>query len=336
MRQRERRSAGREGREGRERGCLRSGWPRWEVWGLAALGSLIVLVAGCRPSDAGSPEAALAPAPRVFQVRGAVKTLKEDGRTVVIEHEKIPGYMEAMTMPFRVRDVAELKGVTAGDKVVFRFHVTDEESWVDQIQITARGAVASASGTNAAIPLPESRGPVAGGGRGHPLMDYKFTNQLGQPVSLRDFRGSVLAITFIFTRCPVPEYCPRLTKNFQEVSRKLSAVPGGPTNWHLLSFTIDPGFDTPKILKSYAERHQYDPAKWSFLTGPAERMTELVRESGVKVEPEGGLFNHNFRTLIVGTNGQLQASIPIGGPISDAIVEEMRRALGVADAPRGN
>ena len=169
-------------------------------------------------------------------------------------------------------------------------------------------------------------------------MDYKFTNQLGQSVSLNDFRGNALGITFIFTRCPVPDYCPRLTKNFQEAAQKLARVAqvaNGPTNWHLISFTIDPAFDSPKILKSYAERYQYDPARWSFLTGPSEQITALVRESGVTVEPDAGLFSHNFRTLIVGTNGQLQTSIPIGGPIADGIVVEMLRAMGVTNAGAG-
>jgi len=167
-------------------------------------------------------------------------------------------------------------------------------------------------------------------------MLYKFTNELGRAVSLSDFRGSALGITFIFTRCPVPDYCPRLTRNFEEVCRKLSNtnMPQAPTNWHLLTFTIDPSFDTPPILKSYAERYHYNPNKWSFLTGPNEKITALVEQSGVKVEPaEGGLFTHNFRTLIVGTNGELLNSIPIGGPIAGGIATELLKAMGSTNAP---
>ena len=79
-------------------------------------------------------------------------------------------------------------------------------------------------------------------------MDYKFTNQLGQAVSLSQFDGQALAITFFFTRCPIPEFCPRLSKNFQDVSQKLATRPGGPTNWHLLSVSFDTEFDTPPVL----------------------------------------------------------------------------------------
>ena len=84
----------------------------------------------------------------------------------------------------------------------------------------------------------------------NPLWYYKFTNELGQAVSLNDFHGQALAITFIYTRCPLPNYCPRLSKNFQEASQKLESLPGAPTNWHFLSISFDPQFDTPAVLQS--------------------------------------------------------------------------------------
>jgi protein SCO1 len=158
-------------------------------------------------------------------------------------------------------------------------------------------------------------------------MDYPFTNQLGQPVTLRSFRGQAVAITFFFTRCPIPEYCPRLSKNFEEASAKLAAMPNAPTNWHLLSVTIDPQFDTPAALRNYARRYQHDPAHWSFLTGPVDKISELAKESGVTSTPDRGLFDHNFRTLIVDPQGKLQMSFPIGGNISDGIVSELLKAI---------
>jgi protein SCO1/2 len=287
------------------------------------------LTQGCADRSARPARSISAEAPRTFDVKGIVVSVPSDRRSAVIRHEAIPGYMAAMTMPFHVKDPAELRGVNAGVSVQFRFHVEAEQSWIDQVNILPAGPTGDA--TNAvpghAAPTTPTPSPVASPSA-HPLMDYKFTNQLGQPVSLSDFRGSALGITFIFTRCPVPDFCPRLTRNFQETSEKLSRLPNAPTNWHLLSFTIDPAFDTPKVLKGYAERFGYDPARWSFLTGPAEQVTALVRESGVTVTPEAGLFTHNFRTLIVGTNGQLLNSIPIGGPISDGIVTELLKAMG--------
>ena len=167
----------------------------------------------------------------------------------------------------------------------------------------------------------------------NPLLDYKFTNELGQAVSLSDFPGQALAITFFFTRCPMPEFCPRLSKNFQEASRKLSAGGEGFTNWHFLSITFDPAFDTPSVLKAYAERYQYDPRHWSFLTGPEDKISELARLSGVKADPDNGLINHNFRTLIIDSTNHLQKVFPIGGDLSEAIVSEMRKAGAVTNLP---
>jgi len=162
-------------------------------------------------------------------------------------------------------------------------------------------------------------------------MDYQFTNELGQAVSLSQFNGQALAITFFFTRCPIPDYCPRLSKNFAEASQKLSAMPDAPTNWHFLSVTFDPEFDTPAVLKSYGERYHYAPAHWSFLTGPPDKIAELARQSDVTFERQGSLFNHNFRTLIISANGKLQTVFPIGGDLSDAILGEMLKAAAVTN-----
>jgi protein SCO1 len=163
-----------------------------------------------------------------------------------------------------------------------------------------------------------------------PLLDYKFTNELGQAVSISDFHGQALAITFFFTRCPMPEFCPRLSKNFQEASRKLSASDAGFTNWHFLSITFDPVVDTPAVLQAYAERYEYDPRHWSFLTGPEDKIREFARLSGVKADPDNGLINHNFRTLIIDATNHLQMVFPMGGDLSEAIVTEMRKAGAVA------
>jgi protein SCO1/2 len=262
-----------------------------------------------------------------FSVKGVVKELAPDRTSVVISHEAVPGYMAAMTMPFKVRDQGLLRGLSAGDEVVFHLHVTGEESWVDGIRKTGKTVAAPdpVSPTAAAAPRPTA-------GREHPLRSFKFTNELGQRVSLDDFRGQALAITFFFTRCPIPEYCPRLSRNFQEASARLASMPDAPTNWHFLSFTFDPDFDTPAVLKAYAERYHYDPAHWSLLTGPRDKINELARLSGVEVNSEAGLFNHNFRTLIVDARGRLQMTFPFGGNLSDALVAQMLKAAGATRA----
>ncbi len=258
---------------------------------------------------------------RSFAARGVVKELKADGRTILLSHEAITNYMDAMTMPFRIKEPKELTGLRPGDQVSFRLSVTASESWIDQVvKITAA--------TPPSPPLEETVGermlPIP---THHPLLDYKFTNELGQRVSLCDFRGQALAITFFFTRCPIPDYCPRLSRNFQEASTRLSLIAAGPTNWHFLSVSFDTQFDSPRVLKAYGEMYHYDPAHWSFLTGSAESVGELARLSDVKFEPEAGSFNHNFRTLVINAAGHLQMVFPIGGDLSSAIVDEILAAV---------
>src|SRR5207302_1181619 len=152
-----------------------------------------------------------------------------------------------------------------GDEISFRLLVSEEESWIDRIEKTRPSHPAQENNSGKGV---EASPPAA---RRHPLLDDKFTNQLGQAVSLGQFHGQALAITFFFTRCPIPDFCPRLSKNFAEASRKLQGMEHGPTNWHMLSISFDPEFDTPSVLKAYAEKYQYDPAHWSFLTGPKDQ-----------------------------------------------------------------
>jgi protein SCO1/2 len=245
-------------------------------------------------------------------------------------HEAIPNYMDAMTMPFKVREARELAGLRPGDKIRYCLKVTDTESWVEQIFRT--GTTSAEESKPADPPAVAARATKPR----HPLMDYPFTNELGQAVRLGDFRGQALAITFFFTRCPIPDYCPRLSKNFEEASQKLMAMPGGPTNWHFLSVTFDPGTDTPSVLRAYGERYQYDPKHWSFVTGPMEKISELASASDLKFENAGGFFNHEFRTLIIDAAGHLQMVFPTSGNLSDAIVAQIVKAAAVPSRPPGS
>jgi protein SCO1/2 len=268
-----------------------------------------------------------------------VKEVAADGKAVIIAHEAIPNYMEAMTMPFTIKEPGELTGLRPGDNILFRLRVTDSESWVEGISKNTGtqtvGQAARLSGGSLTLG-PSKAGETPAPLRRHPLLDYPFTNELAQAVRLSDFRGQALAITFFFTRCPIPEFCPRLSKNFEEASEKLCAMPGGPTNWHFLSVTFDPEFDTPAVLRAYGERYQYDPQHWSFVTGPREQISELASGSDVKFEPASGFINHNFRTLIIDAAGHLQMIFPTSGNLSDAIVAEVVKAAAMPGGSPGS
>ena len=267
-----------------------------------------------------------------YFVRGVVKKVKPAARQLVIAHEKIPEYMDAMTMPFNVKDPAILTNVTVGETLAFQLHVTETESWIDGIKpVDASRSAGSLPTSERGFESRTATKSAATIQSENPLRDYKFTNELGQPVSLSDFRGQAIALTFIFTRCPIPEFCPRLSRNFQEVQRKLKLMENAPTNWHLLSVTFDPARDTPETLKAYGESYQYDPAHWSFLTGPPDKLAELARFCDVQFDPDNGSFNHNFRTLIIDTLNRLQMVFPTSGDLSESIVQELLKATGATN-----
>ena len=291
---------------------------------LMAIAMAALLTASCSKENPAAPFTAVQTNTglKSFMVRGVLKELKPDGKTAVIQHEEIPRYMAAMTMPFRVKDARELANLEAGDAVSFRLLVAAEESWIDQVMKLPKGSVTH-------LAMAPTAPPAAPEKAGADPSDFTFTNELGQAVSLRDFMGQAVGISFFFTRCPIPEYCPRLSKTFSDACKKLNAKPGGPTNWHLFSVSFDPQFDTPPILKAYAQRYNYDSNHWSFLTGPPERIARLTKMFGLEVEPDGTFFKHDFRTAVIDGKGKVQQIYPFVGDFSDALVEDMIKAAAV-------
>jgi protein SCO1 len=290
-----------------------------------------VALAACSGRCRAAEKIAAPAETREFAVKGVVKKIEPENGRVIIAHEAIPGFMDAMTMPFHFKTPEILADVQAGDSVSFGLSVTAEESWIDNVVKIPAISNSSATATNRE-PMNAAVSKVAPHPR-HPLLDYSFTNELGQAVRLGEFRGQVLAMTFFFSRCPIPDYCPRLMKNFEEASLKLRNTPGGPTNYHFLSVTFDPEFDTPARLKAYAKGYDYDPSHWSFLTGPGDKLAELARLSDMKYQRDGALFNHDMRTLIIDGDGKLRMVFPIGGNLSGAIVEEILKAANPTNQP---
>jgi protein SCO1/2 len=165
--------------------------------------------------------ASSAPTQQVFSVKGIVKEVKPATKQVTIEHEKIPNYMDAMTMDFEVRNTNELTGLQVNDYISFRMTVTDKDAWIDRITrlATTQPVVANAPDNFRRVREVE---PLK---IGDPLPEYHFTNEMGQSLSLGDYKGQAVAITFIFTRCPFPTFCPRMASNLEEAYKKLKADP---------------------------------------------------------------------------------------------------------------
>lgn len=292
------------------------------------------LAAGCGrgpQKTAKSNESARVPT-RVFQVKGVIIAVKPREKTVEIKHETIPDYMPGMTMPFDVRDTNLLTGLVPGERVEFRLVTTDTDAWIDQIRklntsVTNAGApdVISGPPTNGPFRLVKEVEPLQ---VGEPFPEYHLTNQFGQAFSTRQYQGQALAITFLFTRCPYPTFCPRMANNFEEVQKQLLAMPGGPTNWQLLTVSFDPEFDKPAVLKAYAQSHEYEPGHWTFATGSLMDITALGDQVGLTFwHDETGIISHNLRTVVVDATGRVQ-QIFVGNQWTvGELVTEMLKAV---------
>ena len=286
------------------------------------------------PTSDPAPASATPAAPavtNVYFVKGVVKELKPDGNTVIIDHEEIPNYMEAMTMPFRVKKTNDLAGLQPGDKVFFRMLVTDDAGWIDQISKTGK-----ADPTTPVAKTPRNFRRVREVNPlnvGDLLPDYPLTNHLGQAINLGQFKGQALAFTFVFTRCPFPEFCPRMANHFQTTLKKLAELPNAPTNYHLLSITFDVEFDSPAVLKNYAARYKPDPAHWTFATGAQIEIDALTEQFGLGFAREGGIFNHNLRTVVIDATGRVQA-ILIGNEWKpEELLAELQKAAKATPTP---
>src|SRR5688572_26383268 len=245
---------------------------------------------------------------KTFQVKGVIKEISTNGMQAQIEHENIPGYMEAMTMMFDVKNSNELAGLAPYDQISFRMIVTKDDGWIDQIK-----KIGTVTPTNTPPTFRRVR-EVEPLQVGDLLPEYKFTNELGKAVSLGDYKGKAVAITFIFTRCPFPVYCPRMAGHFKKTYELLKEKSDAPKNWHLLALTIDPDFDTPAVLKDYAKRYEYDPEKWNFLTGEHIDITAITEQFGLlywRPDPNQPLnISHNLRTVVIDVNGRVHKVLP--------------------------
>ncbi|HEY1172810.1 MAG TPA: SCO family protein [Verrucomicrobiae bacterium] len=262
-------------------------------------------------------------ATNIFEVKGVVQQLRPNGTTAVIRHEEIPGYMEAMTMPLSVKSTNDLAGVAVGDTISFRMLVTHDDGWIDQVQVLGH--------TNTPpVPPPTTRlvRNVDVLKLGDKLPDYPFINEFGKGVRTDEFRGKAVALTFMFTRCPFPNFCPRLTDNFKRAYQKLEEDTTAPKNWHLLSLSFDVQMDTPEVLRAYAQRTHYKPEKWSFLTGALIEIDDIGERFGMVFSREDGTFNfnHNMRTVVIDTRGRVY-SIFIGNEWKvDELVAKLKEA----------
>lgn len=238
---------------------------------------------------------------RVFTVRGVIKAPFANG-TISIQHEAIPGFMPAMTMPFNV-DAAEVKDLVAGDRVEFQFHVGTESraskfKKIGRVAPAAGDARPTANGSTAVRRLRE----------GDAVPGFTLIDQSGRALTETDLRGRHTILTFVFTRCPVPEFCPRIGEKFRVLQRELEAISAGettPPRVQLLSITIDPEHDQPTVLREYGESLGADFTRWRFATGTPQEISRLTALFAVRTERNSGTLDHTLATALIGPDGKI-------------------------------
>jgi protein SCO1 len=237
---------------------------------------------------------------KFYSAHGMVQQIAADRHTVTIHHQSIPGYMMEMTMDFSVKDTNELSGISAGDEINFTLAVGDTNSWVTRLQLVAHHVAAV---TNNTFVFHDDSGEL---GVGDPLPDGLLMTEDGREAHFSDFRGQAVAFTFFFTRCPLPDFCPRMNRNFAEARRLLLSNPNAPTNWQFLSISFDPDFDRPAVLASYAGLYRGDDTRhWLFAAASTNTLADLAPRLDLMVMHQGPNISHNLRTVVLDTQGRI-------------------------------
>ncbi len=232
-----------------------------------------------------------------YEVTGRVAGFGNDAQTLIIAHEDIPGYMPAMTMPFTVEDPNDRDAVEVGQAVSFTLHIEPNRSWITDLAVLPDDAVPPLESSPLADAAPDAITILS---VGDAVPDVPLINQDGTPFRLADFQGQRVILTFIYTRCPLPDFCPRMSLQFQALQDQLP-----PGTAHLLSISFDPEHDTPAVLQNYAQDYTDDTSNWTFATGTLQDVAALAGAFGVFYEAEGNTFDHNLTTALIDEHGRV-------------------------------
>lgn len=257
---------------------------------LAGIGALVcyLLVAGCA---------------KRYPVEGLVVALDPQRASMLVSHRPVPGLMPAMTMPFAVRNPAELEGLRPGSRVRFDLVVRKGSSYAAGVRGAQDAGELTADPEADSFPIPEPPEKIA---PGEAMPDFELLSQHGTPLRLSDLRGRLVAVNFVYTRCPLPDVCPALAAKFARLQRRFADRMG--EGLALVSITLDPQHDTPEVLARYARLWRAGPS-WHFLTGSLEQVKTVAARFGLVFWVEDGVIAHTSQTVIIGRDGRLRAAI---------------------------
>jgi protein SCO1/2 len=272
----------------------------------------LLLAAGCRQSgNSGANDASVSPGEvKTFPIRGKIVSVDAAKGSVMLDHEAIPGFMDAMTMSYKLKDASIVSELHPGDRITAKLlvHKTSngyEDPRLDEIVVTAQAKPDYKPAVQYHVPT-----------AGDAVPDFKLVNENGRAIHLGQFKGRVLLLTFIYTRCPLADFCPRMSKNFAEIDKALQADPALYAKTHLLSISFDPKYDTPAVLQSYGGAYTGESTKekfahWDFAVPPADELDAMAQFFDLGVTPgESGTLNHSLSTVLVGKDGKVRAWYP--------------------------
>ena len=240
-----------------------------------------------------------APPVRQYTLVGQVVAVTPERNEITIKHEDVKNFMPGMTMPFKVEDPALIRERAPGDLVTATLVVGEVGAHLSAVTKTGFAAVTEAP------PAPVAEGLKPG----DPVADAAFLDQEGASRRLADWRGHRVALMFIYTRCPLPEFCPLMDRHFVAVQRAMAKAPSF-ADVRLVTITMDPAFDTPAVLKNHAAALKADLGTWSFLSPREDAAAAFFEQFGLIVEREGtggADITHNLRTVVLDANGRVSA-----------------------------
>ena len=267
---------------------------------IVLLCSIIFVVSSCHSSK---PQAT-----KRYPFTGRIISIEAQAQSANIDGDLVQGFMEPMVMTYKINPASVLRQLSPGDTISAEVVVVDHDprdenadsdDWLENVKVIAHAAQPPAAAANAMhMPSP-----------GEEVPDFAFTNQDGKRISLHQFRGKTLVVTFIYTRCPFPDFCPRMSSNFAEIYKQLGSN-ASLENTELLSVSFDPTHDTPKVLRDYgfSVAHTHDAAlfhRWEFAAPKAADLPKIAEFFALTVKPEGGLITHNLSTIVIGPDGKI-------------------------------
>jgi len=263
---------------------------------------------GCQSAQKPSAPSNAVQNYKVYHLRGKVVDTNAARGEVTLDHEAIPGFMDAMTMPFTLKDASILGELHPGDVITADVLVSqdpDANILLDHIVVVAQARPDYKPAVTYHVPAP-----------GDIVPDFKLRNQDGRPIHLGQFKGKALVVTFIYTRCPSPEFCPRITHNFAMLEKLMAANPALYSGTHLLSVSFDPEHDTPDRLRAYGETYMGAGAKnafthWEFAVPDKPVLTEMAKffDLGMTVGADT-MITHTLSTTLIGPNGKVVRFYP--------------------------